>query len=156
MLFRSAMTRAKHRLTIHTDSGFFDAFAPLMTETERVTKPYGEPDQMRIPLTHRDVDLSFFKRRQEQTLSLRAGQRLRAEGNLLRTEDGRTALRFSRAFSSRLERLRQKGYTITEAGIRFVAAWKGKEEPKEVPIALPEIELQLSIDKQAAADKMKS
>ena len=151
-----AMTRAKHRLTIHTDSGFFDAFAPLMTETERVTKPYGEPDQMRIPLTHRDVDLSFFKRRQEQTLSLRAGQRLRAEGNLLRTEDGRTALRFSRAFSSRLERLRQKGYTITEAGIRFVAAWKGKDEPKEVPIALPEIELQLSIDKQAAADKMKS
>ena len=166
-----AMTRAKKRLTIHTDNGYFDRFAPLMTETERISTPYGEPDRLRIPLTHRDVDLGFFRNRQEQTLSLRAGQKLvpglperrtkrppsmKAESrgakteqtestrlypNSLRTENGYTTLRFSRAFAERMERLRQKGYEINDASIRFVVAWKGREEQQEIPIVLPEIEL---------------
>ena len=75
-------------------------------------------------------------------MSLRAGQRLRAEGRELKTAEGRTAARFSRAFQARMERLIEKGYEVTDARIRFVLAWKGKEETRETAILLAEIEVQ--------------
>ena len=45
------------------------------------------------------------------------------------------------AFRERLERFQQRGYGISTARIRYIVAWKGREETQEVPIALPEIEL---------------
>ena len=135
-----AMTRARNALTIHTDGTCFDGFAPIMSETVRVTGTSGEPERLLIPMTHRDVDLGWFKGKEERTMALRAGDRLTAEGKELRTSDGRTAARFSRAFQMRIGRLREKGYEISDARIRFVLAWKGKEEPKETAILLPEIE----------------
>ena len=137
-----AMTRARKTLTIHTDGSFFDAFGPIMTETERVSEKAGDPERLLIPMTHRDVDLGWFKGKERQTMSLRAGQRLRAEGRELKTAEGRTAARFSRAFQARMERLMEKGYEVTDARIRFVLAWKGKEETRETAILLAEIEAQ--------------
>ncbi len=139
-----AITRARHELTIHTNSRFFDAIAPIFTEAVRVPKTDEEPERLTIALTHRDVDLGFFRGREALTLKLISGQALTPDGNRLMGPGGMPVLRFSKAFIARLERLRKRGYVISGGRIRYILAWKGQEEPREIPIVLPEITLRLS------------
>ena len=112
-----------------------------------VTDPvtYGEPDELLVQLTHKDVFLNFFKDKQAIINRLRSGNALFLNnyGNLCVQENGRLTpiVVFSKAFKTALSEWASKGYSLVSAEIQFIVAWKGKDDDKETLIVLPSVKL---------------
>lgn len=124
------MTRARERLFIHTDSSLFDH---LHADQHIVNqKQYDIPDRVVLQLSHRDVNLGFFKSRKKDILSLRAGQTLRFANNYLYEENSDKSLaQLSVKMQDDLRQWAEKGYTVDRASIRFIVAWRPKDAPRE-------------------------
>ena len=125
-------TRAKARLFIHTDSPLFDR----LPADERIvtTAPYDMPDEVVLQLSHRDVNLGFFKDRKDIVLSLRAGQALRFDNNYLHHPvTGAAVAQLSQKMQADLAAWADKGYAVTAAAIRFIVAWRPKDAPRSTP-----------------------
>jgi len=75
------ITCAKKRLFIHTNGAFFDKFSVAQKNVDR--KMYELPDEIVLQLSHKDVNLGYFKLRKKEVLALRAGQNLRYDNNYL-------------------------------------------------------------------------
>ncbi|MDE6652792.1 MAG: RecQ family ATP-dependent DNA helicase [Muribaculaceae bacterium] len=123
-------TRAKERLFIHTDTSLFDR----MPADEHIVcqKQYGMPDEIVLQLSHRDVNLGFFKHRKKEILALRAGQTLRYADNYLYEPVGNMPLaQLSKNMQGDLLLWAEKGYFVVEASIRFIVAWKPKDAPHD-------------------------
>ena len=136
------LTRARDSLTIHTTSSIFDrmSFPGLTVRTDE--QIYGEPDELLIPLTHRDVILSFFRGKKEQILRLRSGDPLQIRGmELFRRYHGKeeTVVRYSAACRERLAALAARGYRLEKANVRFIVYWKAEEDEEETAIVLPNL-----------------
>ncbi|MDE5607999.1 MAG: RecQ family ATP-dependent DNA helicase [Muribaculaceae bacterium] len=122
-------TRAKERLFIHTDSYLFDH----LPATEYVVnqRQYGMPDEIVLQLSHRDVNLGFFKTRKNDILALRAGQRVRFENNYLYEWDSYNAIaQLSQKMQMELQQWAERSYHVDSASIRFIVAWRPKDAPK--------------------------
>ena len=77
------MTRAKTRLFIHTDGSLFDH---LPADRHCLCQQmYDMPQEIVLQLSHRDVNLGFFKTRKNEILALRAGEPLHFNNNYLYT-----------------------------------------------------------------------
>lgn len=123
-------TRAKERLFIHTDASLFDRM--YADEHHACQQQYGMPDEIVLQLSHRDVNLSFFKTRKNEILALRSGQPLRFHNNYL--YDCRSNLvvgRLSQKMHTELLMWAEKGYSVISASVRFIVAWRPKDAPKE-------------------------
>ncbi len=123
-------TRAKERLFIHTDSSFFDR----MPADERLVSQerYGMPQEIVLQLSHRDVNLGFFKTRKNEILALRAGQTLRYDNVYLYGRDSNVALaRLSRKMQEELRTWAGKNYHVSSASVRFIVAWRPKDAEKD-------------------------
>ena len=136
-------TRAKERLFIHTDASLFDHMPTdeyLVSQTQ-----YGMPDEIVLQLSHRDVNLGFFKPRKQEILNLRAGQRLRFENNYFFEWDSNNALaQLSQKSRDELQIWAEKNYKVVSASIRFIVAWRPKdaaEEEKEHAVLLLDLML---------------
>ncbi len=136
------MTRAKSNVYIHTNTTLFDKYR--MDGVEHVVDgaEYGEPTEMMLQTTHKDVVLDFFKNKKEIIFNLRSGTKLKMDDVYLVAElngrDVRVA-KLSKAFVETLEKLKDKGYSPKSAEVRFVVAWKGEEDTEETPIVLTDI-----------------
>ena len=83
-------------------------------------------------MTHRDVNLGFFKSRKREVLALRAGQPLRLEDNFLYGFHSDVPVaQLSQKMLADLSLWAEKGYKPVSAVIRFVVAWRPKGAPKE-------------------------
>ncbi len=123
-------TRAKERLFIHTDSPLFDRMPA--DEHHVCTEQYGMPDEIILQLTHRDVNLGFFKARKNDILALRAGGTLRFENNYLYDSHTNMPLaQLSQKMQGELCLWAEKGYHVVSASIRFIVAWRPKDAPQE-------------------------
>ena len=138
------ITRAKESLYIHCNTKVFDE--KLFPEVIHVIddKVYGEPKEICLQLTLKDVFLDFFKEKEKERLVsiLHSGTSLLISSNSLyvRTREGeKTVVVFSKAFYDRVIQLRKKGYEPYLAIVRFVVGWKGKEEERETAVLLPDI-----------------
>jgi ATP-dependent DNA helicase, recQ family len=123
-------TRAKERLFIHTDSSLFDCLP--VDEHHACARQYDLPDRIVLQLSHKDVNLGFFKGLKKEILSLRAGKILRFENNYL--YDGRTNMavaQLSQKMHGELLSWAEKGYSVISATIRFIVAWRPKDAPRE-------------------------
>lgn len=123
-------TRAKQRLFIHTDTSLFDR----MPADEHIAcqKQFGMPDEIMLQLTHRDVNLGFFKARKNEILAIMAGQSLRFENNYLYDcNTGKALAQLSQKMQGELRLWTQKGYKVVSSSIRFIVAWRPKDAPKE-------------------------
>lgn len=124
------MTRAKHRLFIHTNSAFFDMYPADRKIVDQ--RPYDMPDEIMLQLSHKDVNLGFFKSRKKEILSLRAGEQLRFENNYLYdTNTNIPVAQLSQKMQTDITNWKEKGYSINSAIIRFIVAWRPKDAPKE-------------------------
>ena len=97
-----------------------------------------------LQLSYKDVVLDFFKDKKEYITNLRSGDILQTEeNNLCAVIDGKLVkiVKYSKAFKEKLDNLKEKGYTPSSAAIRFVLAWKGKDDENETPIVLPDLYL---------------
>ncbi|MDK2841639.1 MAG: ATP-dependent helicase RecQ [Anaerophaga sp.] len=139
-----AMTRAKSFLSIHLRGDWLDGAAfvdglKLYSDSRK----WELPDILSIQLTHKDVWLGFFKRRQRWISNLVAGDELKAVNQECRTADGQVVLRFSRRFQETVDSLARQGYVLKDARISFVVWWNDEEEGKEIRIVLPQVHFEI-------------
>ena len=132
-LFRQlyvGMTRAKNRLFVHTNG---DLFARLPADCHRKDiNLYPIPEEIALQLTHKDVNLSFFKPIKKEVLALRSGDALTFEDNYFYVPSTHRAVaKLSANMQSTLSSWCEKGYKVHSASVRFVVAWKPKNAPKD-------------------------
>ena len=135
-----ALTRTKESLYIHCNTNVFSQyFVDGVIKTDDMTE-YNEPSEISLQLSHKDVVLSYFMDKKEIILNLRSGCNLEISDSFLSAEvKGRTVrvAKFSKAFSEKLEKLKNKGYEPVGANIAYIVAWQGEEDENESAIILP-------------------
>jgi ATP-dependent DNA helicase RecQ len=124
------ITRAKQRLFVHTNSSVFDVFNAVQKNVDH--NLYEMPNDIVLQLSHKDVNLGFFKSKKKEILALRAGQSLLFDNNYLLANTSNTPIcQLSHKMQEELCLWYEKGYVISSASIRFIVAWKPKDAPKE-------------------------
>ena len=124
-----AMTRARLHLSIHTNGWAFDSVRTAVHTTDH--KSYNMPNEIVIQMSHKDVNLNFFKYCHKDVLSLQSGDKLQCDYYTLRNAYGKTVAEYSAAMRERLTMLKDMGYSPLSATTRFVVAWKRKNAPRE-------------------------
>lgn len=137
------ITRAKKRLFIHTNSSVFNR---IQTDKHIVNQQqYDMPEEVVLQLTHKDVNLGFFKSRKKEVLALRGGSALTyADHYLHDSTTGYPVAMLSNRMQQTLIEWQEKGYEVQNAKVRFIVAWKPKDaskEEKETAVILADISL---------------
>lgn len=144
------MTRAHKRLFIYTNSTLFDRLPADIHQVDQT--PYVFPDEVMLQLSHKDVNLGFFKSRKKEILSLRSGEKLCFVNNLLYVPNNQQPVaQLSQKMQAELAQWALKGYLVSSATIRFVVAWKPKDAPKdekEYAVLLLDLELKKTTNTQ--------
>lgn len=140
-------TRAKERLFIHTDDALFDR---MPADEHYVSQQqYDMPDEIVLQMSHKDVNLGFFKSRKNDILALRAGGTLRFENDCLYDPaTDKAVARLSQKMQTELLQWTDKGYDVASASIRFIVAWRPKDAPpeeKESAVLLVDLTLKKTI-----------
>ncbi len=136
------MTRAKKELHVHYTGNDFQAASLPYVEYMQNTQQYGEPEEIGQRLSYTDVFLDFSKDKANLIFQLCSGEELFAEDCFLcaNTPQGKKrVLRFSKKYREHMNQLKSTGYELQCAKIRFIVAWKGKEDEREVPVILPDL-----------------
>lgn len=124
------MTRAKKRLFIHTNTAIFDRLPATEKYVDQFQ--YDMPDEIVLQLSHKDVNLGFFKTRKKDVLTLRAGEKLHFENNYLYSQKTNIPVaQLSQKIQAELLVWSEKGYYVSNAVVRFIVAWRPKDAPKE-------------------------
>ena len=129
-----AMTRAKELLHIHYYGDAFDCFAEYATTDEVDLCTYPKPSELILQLSHRDVYLGFFKDKKDTIIRLKSGMHLTVKGCRLyiKADDKlKPILQFSKKCNDDIKKLIESGYQPYDAVIRFICAWKDKEDTEE-------------------------
>ncbi len=136
-------TRAKRYLNIHYNTTALDNLQSVATEFRIDNTQYDSLEQIVVPLTHKDVNLAFFKDKKAQITRLRSGMSLDISADYL-LKDNHKVLKFSKAFSENLIEYQKMGYAPSKAKIRFVVWWYCKDDDMEYAIFLPALYLRKS------------
>lgn len=126
-----AMTRAKELLHIHYFGDAFDRFAEYATTDEVDLRTYPKPSELILQLSHKDVYLGFFKDKKDTIIRLKSGMHLAVKGCRLYFKAGdklQPVLQFSKKCNEDIKKLIESGYQPYDAVIRFICAWKDKED----------------------------
>lgn len=125
------LTRAKRNLFIHTNSKLFYPYRQLCTEYRLDTQKYDEPEEIVLQLSYKEVYLDYFKGKKSEILKLRSGDNLLFYDNKLLTLSGLSVASLSEKAKKKLAEVVAKGYQVHSAKVRFVVAWKPKDEQAE-------------------------
>ena len=137
------MTRARNRLFIHTNA---DCIRPVAADSYD-TDPhrYGLPEEIVLQPSHKDLYLGFFKDIKRKVLRLQAGDALEYGVEVLcDAATHQPVARLSKDMVAKLKAWREKGYSVAEASVRCIVAWKPKEAASQTPetaVLLPELVL---------------
>lgn len=143
------MTRAKNLLHIHYYGDVFDQYAEYATAYEIDHHTYPRPSELILQLSHKDVYLDFFKDKKPLIIRLKSGMHLAVKGNRLYVQvNGRLTpvLQFSSKCNESVKQLISSGYVPYDAVIRFICAWKGKEDAAESAVILSDIYFRRNIE----------
>lgn len=91
------------------------------------------PEEIVLQLSHKDVNLGFFKELKREVLSLKGGDILFYKDYTLYDKARRPVARLSQSMQKKLAEWKGRGYEVKSAAVRFVVAWKPKDAPKEEP-----------------------
>lgn len=136
------MTRAKNLLHIHYCGDVLDKYAEFATANETDLLAYPKPSEIILQLSHKDVYLDFFKDKKQLIIHLKSGTHLTVKGNklyILANGKMKPVLQFSSKCNENVKQLIASGYMPYDAVIRFVCAWKGKEDTTESAVILADI-----------------
>lgn len=126
------MTRAKNRLFIHTNGDCFNHLGAdryLMDQRQ-----YDMPEEIVLQLSHKDVNLGFFKEKKQEVLALRGGDSLTYNNFFLYSSlTDKPVAKLSSKMQDTLSEWEQRGYKVKSASVRFVVAWKPKDAQKNEP-----------------------
>ena len=92
------------------------------------------PEEVVLQLSHKDVYLGFFKNIKKEILSLRSGQIVNYSNNMFYVPTNNMPIaKLSVSMQETLNEWKNKGYDVKYAYVRFIVAWKPKDEPKDEP-----------------------
>lgn len=149
------ITRAKNNLVVHYNNGLFDNIPTARAITVTDPTEYGEPNEIALQLTHKDVVLDHFKDRGYFVGTLKSGDALFVDGDYFSASKDGVRIRFakmSKAFREKLKTFTSRGYAVDKAFVRFIVWWKGKNDEKETAIVLPEIRLSANKEARQSAE----
>ena len=135
------MTRAKNRLFVHTNGDSFNQ----VSADEYLIDPeeYTMPEEIVLQLSHKDVNLRFFKELKREVLTLRGGDVLKYKDSILYdTLTHKPVAKLSQNMQKTLSEWKERGYEVKSASVRFIVAWKPKDAPKDEPetaVLLPDL-----------------
>ena len=138
------ITRAKNQLVVHYNNDSFNNIEGDGVIKIKDEKEYGEPQEITLQLTHKDVVLDFFKDKGNLVRQIKSGVNISVENEYLCASINGVYMRvakLSKAFIERLNALQTNNYHVDSAFVRFIVWWKGKTDDKETAIILPEIHL---------------
>lgn len=124
------ITRAKKRLFIHTNG---DCFNRLSADRYLIDqRQYDMPEEIVLQLSHKDVNLGFFKERKQEVLALRGGDSLiYSDFFLYSSLADKPVAKLSLKMQDTLSEWEERGYKVISASVRFVVAWKPKDAQKK-------------------------
>ncbi len=126
------MTRAKKRLSIHTNGSNFNHINKKYLSIEQ--REYTMPEEIVLQLGHKDVNLGFFNKLKHEILALRSGDSLYYNNSLLySSQSNKPIAKLSQKMQDTLAEWIERGYSVNSASVRFVVAWKPKDAPKKTP-----------------------
>lgn len=137
-----AMTRAKKQLHIHYFGDVFDKFAEYASSDEVDLLSYPKPFEVILQLSHSDVYLDFFKDKKQIILKLKSGDHLYVRNNRLYVKYNDKlipVLQLSSKCNDKVKSLIASGYEPYDSVVRFICAWKGKEDENESAVILADI-----------------
>ena len=139
------ITRAKNRLFIHTNGDCFNHLSANLYLIDQ--QHYDMPEEIILQLSHKDVNLGFFKERKQEVLALRGGDSLIYNDFFLyNSSTDKPIAKLSSRMQGTLSEWEQRGYKVQSASVRFVLAWKPKDAPKdetETAVLLADLRLSL-------------
>ena len=139
------ITRAKNRLFIHTNGDCFNHLSVNQYHVDQ--RQYDMPEEIVLQLSHKDVNLGFFKDRKQEVLALRGGDSLIYSNFFLYSPStDKPIAKLSSKMQETLSDWEQKGYKVKSASVRFIVAWKSKDAPKneaETAVLLADLILSL-------------
>jgi ATP-dependent DNA helicase RecQ len=141
-----AMTRAKNNLAIHTNGKYLDYIKTENLERINDFGIYDPPAQLVIQLTHKDIWLDFFRSCQYLVSKLNSGDELTIDGDYCRNLKGQLVLKFSKLLINQIEALRQKGYILVKAKVKFILYWLKENADHEIKVILPELYFEITAD----------
>ena len=95
-------------------------------------RQYDMPEEIVLQLSHKDVNLGFFKEKKQEVLALRGGDSLTYDDFFLYSSlTDKPVAKLSSKMQGILSEWEQKGYKVKSASVRFVVAWKPKDAPKD-------------------------
>ena len=133
------MTRAKQRLNIYFNGDHFKDISIEGLEWQRIQGGYLPLSEMVMNLTHKDVNLGYFKYIQKRMAGLMCGDSLVKAEHGWTNPDGQLVLKFSKQFNEKLIAIKKCGFLLHEVKIGFILYWKEEGKEKEVKIILPEL-----------------
>lgn len=126
------ITRAKKKLFIHTNGDYFNHLKVDRYFIDR--QQYDMPEEIVLQLSHRDVNLGFFKDRKQEVLALRGGDSLNYDNFFLFSpQTGKPVAKLSSRMQETLSEWKKRCFAVKEASVRFVVAWKPKDAEKNEP-----------------------
>ena len=129
-------------LHIHYNRNVLDKFINFASSYENDSKNYPAPSELTLQLSYRDVYLDFFKDKKQLILRMRSGMHLALKGNRLYVRSGDRilpVLQFSSVCYERIKGLIASGYMPYDAVVRWICAWKGKDDLEESAVILADI-----------------
>jgi len=134
-----AMTRAKQNLTIHLNGNYLDDIACQNLERINNNSQYEPSNLLVIQLSHKDIWLDYFIRRQALISKLKSGDKLIVNNDGCFDEKGNCILKFSNRYKEIISNYQNKGYKLKESVINYIVYWKKEESEDEIKIVLPEL-----------------
>ncbi|MFP4547145.1 MAG: RecQ family ATP-dependent DNA helicase, partial [Fidelibacterota bacterium] len=125
-----AMTRAKNNLFIHYNGNFLDRIKVENLTVSKDNKNYSPPDYLLYQLTHKDIQLGYFKYNRHIVNPLYSGQPLHIAEDGLVNDQNKFVVKFSQRFTDRLIQLQKKDYQLSRATINFILYWQDKNNPE--------------------------
>ncbi len=136
-----AMTRAKQRLNIYFNVDIFSGINVDGIQRLTIRDRQLPPPEIVMHLTHKDVNLGYFKYVQKHLETVMCGDSLIKNEGGWANSDGKMVLKFSKQFNDRLASIEKSGYVLREVKVGFMLYWKGDDMKEEIKIILPELYL---------------
>ena len=147
------MTRAKNNLSVHYDNpSLFDVDAISSMNYSVDETDYGQPSEILLQLSHKDVVLSAFLKKWVPYQKLHSGSPLVVRDDGLYADFGKGPVRvvkYSTAFSDKVNALISCGYTLLSGEVRFQVYWHHEDREVTPPawredlILLPDLLLSI-------------
>lgn len=150
------MTRAKTNLFIHYKGDFLNFENIENCKHYEDNREYEEPEYIVFTLTHKDLNLGYFKFTHKNVINLNLGSSLTMEEKYKLSHQNRKILQFSKRYQSMYNDLIEQNYKLIDITARHKVLWYNSDEEEEYQIVLPQIAYKRIIEEDVIEDVLEA